>query len=53
MAAVDVGMGNDAKNIAGSSRPTDSHRLSTCVKATAGKAMPTAPITPARRGASL
>ncbi|MNV78919.1 hypothetical protein D3C71_1724440 [compost metagenome] len=52
IAAVDVGIGNEAKNMAGSSKPTDSHKLSTCVNATAGSAMPTAPITPARNGAS-
>ena len=53
MAAVEVGIGNEAKNIAGSSRPTDSHSPSTWVNATAGSAMPIAPMTPARSGASL
>ncbi|MNN50801.1 hypothetical protein D3C81_1654050 [compost metagenome] len=53
MAAVDAGIGNEAKNMAGTSKVTDSHSWSTCEYSTAGTIMPNAPITPVRMAASL
>ncbi|MNF11892.1 hypothetical protein D3C80_2132220 [compost metagenome] len=53
MAAVEAGIGNEAKNIAGTSSARDNHSSLTWVNSTAGTAMPIAPITPVRIGASV
>ncbi|MDR8997395.1 hypothetical protein FEP67_03526 [Burkholderia multivorans] len=52
IAAVDVGIGNDAKNIAITSMASDAGSASSCVNSVAGTIMHAAPIAPARIGAS-
>lgn len=47
IATVEVGIGEEAKNIAPTSSVSENAKLSTCVKATAGTSIPTAPIKPA------